>query len=204
MPNLQPNAVNTELVNAIQAETAHLTVLPVEDDRPKAQGFPGHVLPEGLQWITTHLHETIGFPMDYTAAAILFAASVAIGTGVRITPKRHGPNRASFGWHFQGRPGANKTHPLTMMLKPLTERDRERLRRYENDLREYERAVKQARKEEGSEAPLEPECDQHLVSDTTPEALVEALHRNRRGWACIVMNWPDGWKTSAGIARAGT
>lgn len=181
MPNLQPNAVNTELVNAIQAETAHLTVLPVEDDRPKAQGFPVHVLSKGLQWITTHLHQTIGFPMDYTGAAILFAISVAIGTSVRITPKRGWTEPGILWLALVGRPGANKTHPLTMMLKPLTERDRESARRYENDLREYERAVKQARKEEGSETPLEPECDQHLVSDTTPEALVEALHRNRRG-----------------------
>lgn len=181
MPNVTPNAINTDLVNAIQAETAHLTVLPAEDDRPKAQGFPVHVLPEGLQWITSHLHETIGFPVDYTAAAILFAASVAIGTSARITPKRGWTEPAILWLALVGRPGANKTHPLTMMLRPLTVRDRESARRYENDLREYERAAKQARKEEGGEAPNEPECDQHLVSDTTPEALVEALNRNPRG-----------------------
>lgn len=181
MPNVQPQPVNTALVDAIKAEAVHLHAVPVEDDRPKAQGFPVHALPEGLQWITTHLHETIGFPVDYTAAAILFAASVAIGTSARITPKRGWTEPAILWLALVGRPGANKTHPLTMMLRPLTVRDRESARRYEDELREYERAVKQARKEEGNEAPMEPECDQHLVSDTTPEALVEALKRNPRG-----------------------
>lgn len=181
MANVIPHAINTDLVNAIQGEVAYLHPVPVEDDRPKAQGFPVHALPEGLQWITTHLHETIGFPLDYTAAAILFAASVAIGTSARITPKRGWTEPAILWLALVGRPGANKTHPLTMMLRPLTVRDRESARRYESDLREYERAVKQARKEEGHEAPHEPECDQHLVSDTTPEALMEALKRNPRG-----------------------
>lgn len=181
MANIATHAINTELVDAIKAEANRLTVLPAEDDRPKAQGFPVHALPEGLRWIVEHLHATIGFPMDYTGAAILFTLSVAIGTSARITPKRGWTEAAILWLALVGRPGANKTHPLTMMLRPLNTRDRESARRYENELREWEAATKQARKDEAAAKPIEPECEQHLVSDTTPEALVEALARNPRG-----------------------
>ncbi len=181
MANIATHAINTELVDAIKAEATRLTVLPAEDDRPKAQGFPVHALPEGLRWIVEHLHATIGFPMDYTGAAILFTLSVAIGTSARITPKRGWTEAAILWLALVGRPGANKTHPLTMMLRPLNKRDLESARQYENELKEWEAAMKQARKDEAAPKPIEPECAQHLVSDTTPEALVEALARNPRG-----------------------
>lgn len=189
MPNLTPHAINTDMVDAINAEATRLTIVPpgpppftpTDDDRPKAQGFPVHVLPEGLQWIITNLNATIGFPMDYTGAAILFALSVAIGTSARITPKRGWFECAILWLALVGRPGANKTHPLSMMLRPLNLRDRESVHRHGIELREYERALKQARQEGSPEAPLEPECEQHLVSDTTPEALVEVLRINPRG-----------------------
>lgn len=181
MPNIAPHAINTDLVDAIKAEATRLTVLSPDDDRPKAQGFPVHALPQGLRWIVEHLHATIGFPMDYTGAAILFTLSAAIGTSARITPKRGWTEPAILWLALVGRPGANKTHPLTMMLGPLNKRDLESARQYENELKEWEAAMKQARKDEAAPKPIEPECAQHLVSDTTPEALVEALARNPRG-----------------------
>lgn len=180
MPNVQPQAVNTALVDAIKAEAVHLHAVPVEDDRPKAQGFPVHALPVGLQFIVNNLHQTLGYPVDYTASAALFTLSVAIGTSARIEAKAGWTEHATLWLALVGRPGANKTHPLNTMLGPLNDRDRKHAQRYSAAMRDHEQA-KRAARDGGAEVPPEPECEQHLVSDITPEALVEALTRNPRG-----------------------
>lgn len=176
-----PAAVNADFVATLEAEARHLEPQPVEDDKPIAQGFPVHALPDGLQWMAENLRDTIGFPIDYTASAMLFSASVAVGTSMGITPKEGWIEPATLWLALVGRPGANKTHPLTMMLKPLNARDHESAKRYAEELKQYQAEVKLARKEEGRETPAEPECAQHLVGDITPEALAEVLGKNPRG-----------------------
>lgn len=179
--------VNRDLMDGIlsHAERARSSPPPEGngDDRPKAKGFPIHALPDGMRRLAEHLHTTIGFPLDYASASMLFAASVAVGTTVRISPKDQWTEPAVLWLALVGRPGANKTHPLTWALRPLVRQDRESASRYEVENKAYEDALKRSRKEkEGDvEVPPEPVCGQHLVSDTTPEALVEALHRNPRG-----------------------
>jgi hypothetical protein len=181
MPNITPHAINTELVDAIKAEATRLTVLSPDDDRPKAQGFPVHALPNVMQWMAGNLHDTLGFPIDYTAAAMLFTLSTAIGTSLRIHAKRGWTEPATVWLALVGRPGATKTHPLTMMLGPLNARDREHARRYAEAMRDHEQAKRAAQGDKSAEVPVEPQCEQHVVGDSTPEALVEALSRNPRG-----------------------
>lgn len=176
-----PAEVNLEILVALQAEAKHLEAQPIEDDRPRAQGFPLDALPERLRWIVEDLRDTIGFPVDYTASAMLFTVSVGIGTSMSITPKSGWVEPASLWLALVGRPGANKTHPLTMILRPLNVRDRESAKRYSTELKEYDSEMKQARKEDDRESPMRPECAQHLVGDTTPEALAEVLGKNPRG-----------------------
>lgn len=181
MANLQqPATLNTDLLAAIGAEAKHLCVVPAEDDRPKAQGFPVHTLPEGLRWIVADIHATLGYPVDYTAAAALFALSVAIGTSVRIEAKTGWTEHATLWQALVGRPGANKTHPLNWMLGPLNDRDRKRAQAYGCAIHDYEQ-TKRAARDSDAEVPPEPQCEQHLVSDATPEALLEVLSRNPRG-----------------------
>jgi hypothetical protein len=173
--------VNTDIVAEIEAEAQHLITRSVEDDRPKAQGFPIYALPDGLQRIAENLRDTIGFPIDYTASAMLFTASVAVGTSLGLSPKRGWVEPATLWLALVGRPGANKTHPLTMMLKPLHARDRESVQAYASELKDYEAELKQSKKDKDREVPTPPTCAQHLVVDTTPEALAEVLGKNPRG-----------------------
>lgn len=177
----QPVTVNTDLLAALKAEAKHLSAAPADDDRPKAQGFPIHAMPEGLQFIIADLHDTLGYPVDYTASAALFALSVAIGTSVRIEAKAGWTEFATLWLALVGRPGANKTHPLNRMLGPLNDRDRKHAQLYTAAMRDHEQAKRAARTDATAEVPPEPQCEQHLVSDATPEALVEALTRNPRG-----------------------
>ena len=179
--------INTDLLAAINAEVKHLHKEPASgkepaaDDRPKAQGFPIHALPEGLRWIVADLHATLGYPVDYTAAATLFALSVASGTSIRIEAKAGWTEFATLWLALVGRPGANKTHPLNWILRPLNDRDRVHAQRHTAAMRDHEQAKRAARADTNAEVPPEPHCEQHLVSDATPEALVEALSRNPRG-----------------------
>lgn len=177
----QPATVNTELIEEIYAEAKHLNAAPADDDRPKAQGFPIHAMPEGLQFIIADLRDTLGYPVDYTASAALFTLSVAIGTSARIEAKTGWTEFATLWLALVGRPGANKTHPLNRMLGPLNERDRKHAQLYTAAMRDHEQAKRAARTDATTEVPPEPQCEQHIVSDATPEALVEALTRNPRG-----------------------
>ena len=173
--------VNTYMVAEIEAEASHLITRPVEDDRPKAQGFPIYALPDGLQRIAANLRDTIGFPIDYTASAMLFTASVAVGTSLGISPKRGWVELATLWFAFVGRPGTTKSHPLNRLLLPLYARDRESIQAFASELRDYEAELKLSKKDKDREAPTPPTCAQHLVGDTTPEALAEVLGKNLRG-----------------------
>ena len=50
--------------------------------------FPVHVFPTKMQRIIIELNTTCGFPIDYTASAMLAAISVAIGNTHRVEVKR--------------------------------------------------------------------------------------------------------------------
>lgn len=143
--------------------------------------FPLEAMPEGLRSIAAHLQETIGFPVDYTCAAMLFAVSVATGTSVLISPKRGWAEPCVLWLALVGRPGANKTHPLSWAVRPLYRRDGEHARKYANLHKAYSDALKREKAGEKVDVPDEPTHLQHLIGDTTPEALVEALDSNPRG-----------------------
>lgn len=51
--------------------------------------FPVHVFPAKMQRIILELNTTCGFPIDYTASAMLAAISVAIGNTHRVEVKRN-------------------------------------------------------------------------------------------------------------------
>ncbi len=151
------------------------------DDRPKAQGFPLQHLPEGMRWLAAHMRDTAGFPVDYFACAMLFSLSVATGTALMISPKRGWVESVLLWLILLGRPGSNKTHPLSWALRPIYRRDAQHAEAYRIADKEYQAAVRAAKQTEGADLPPEPVFRQHLIGDTTPEALTEALKNNPRG-----------------------
>ena len=54
-----------------------------------ASDFPIDVFPAKLQRLVLELHTSCGFPIDYTASAMLAAISVAIGNTHRVEVKRN-------------------------------------------------------------------------------------------------------------------
>ncbi len=85
--------------------------------------FPVHVLPDRLQRIIRELHDSNGFPVDYTAVSMMAALSVAVGNSHRVEVKRNWHESAILYIAIVGRPGACKSHPLAFAMRPLVNAD---------------------------------------------------------------------------------
>ncbi len=146
--------------------------------------FPLNVLPLPLQAIVKDTHENLGFPVDFIAGGILFAASGAIGNTYGVEVKRDYVESASIFIVLVGPVGSNKSHPMKYGIKPISDEDQISYSQYENDKETHKRNMelsKKEREEEGIQDPKQPIWKQHIVSDATLEALFEIHHHNRRG-----------------------
>ena len=95
-----------------------------------------------------------------------------------------------------GRPGANKSHPLSFAMKPFLDYDYRQNQEFEKALAKYNELMSMSRKERaesGSEQfPQEPIRKRFLVSDVTPEGLSLIHAQNKRGlclWADELSAW---------------
>ena len=59
-----------------------------ERAKAKENNFPVEVFPPVIRNIIKATHQNLNYPVDFTGASILYAASVAIGNTVKIEVKR--------------------------------------------------------------------------------------------------------------------
>jgi hypothetical protein len=147
--------------------------------------FPVRVYPDLIQQFIEAANIGLNFPIEYFAASILFAISIAIGNSIRaeVVP----------GWHesavlylaIVGNPGTSKSHPLSFVLKPIEDRDRANYEIYKKQKTEYDESITLTKKERAANGmnsfPIKPVWKQNIVSDATPEALAETHKHNQRG-----------------------
>ena len=95
-----------------------------------------------------------------------------------------------------GRPGANKSHPLSFAMKPFLDYDYKQNQEFEKALAKYDELMSMSRKERtesGEEQfPQEPVRKRFLISDVTPEGLSLIHAQNKRGlclWADELSAW---------------
>lgn len=138
-------------------------------------GFPISLYPSKIQRIIREVNDCYGFPVDYVAAAMLVAVSVAIGNTHLARMKEGWDESAILYMALIGRPGANKSHPLSFAMRPFVEHDYEQNRIYEKQYLEYQDQLDMSRKERAEKGievcPREPVRRRFLVSDITPEIL---------------------------------
>lgn len=158
--------------------------------------FPVHVLPERLQRIIRELHDSNGFPVDYTAASMMAALSVAVGNSHRVEVKRNWHESAILYIAIVGRPGACKSHPLAFAMLPLVNADWKNNLDYQKKYAEYQQAIAMSRKERvhaGFEQfPKEPKRLRYLVSDVTQEGL-SAIHSHNPRGLCLWVDELSAW-----------
>jgi hypothetical protein len=140
--------------------------------------FPIEVFPDYIQQIIIDTNHCLNYPKEYTAASILLAASIAIGNKFKVQVKQGWNESAVLYIAIVGRAGINKSHPLSFALKPLEKLDNTNFKIYEDQKKDYQNFKKSNESE--PEPPL-PIWVQHIVSDFTPEAILDVHKFNKKG-----------------------
>lgn len=174
----------TKMRKAADAEALELR-------RTNKNEFPISVMPKRIQQIVISLNETLNFPPDFTAASMLYAASVCNGLAVKVKFQNGWYDIGAIYIALVGKAGTIKTHPLNFALKPIKNKDSEAYNDYSAKKIEYDFNKSLSKKEREelllSEDEMQlPKWDQHLVSDFTPEALIDVMAHNKRGLGVYV------------------
>lgn len=170
------------IIDSIDLENDFLT-LTGRNENP----FPIEIYPKILQEIIFEAHNKYQFPIDYLGAGILSAASAAIGVTYKIKVKTGWIEKCNLFTVIVGRPGDSKSHALNFCFKPIHIREDQLFHEYEHRLQDYEQSL-------GSEEKKikKPRLEKFLISDFTPEALVQSHSFNKRG-LYIYVDELHGW-----------
>jgi len=171
-------------ISDINCETKQVTNEFTEIRQRNANPFPIEVFPESIQQIILATNKTLNFPIDFTGASLLYAASVAIGNTHRIEFKKDFQPSAVIYLALVARSGINKSHPLSWAIKPILNHDSKSFYLYEQQLKEFERIInlsKKDKEEHGIDELMRPVHRKFLLTDFTPEALAQVHKFNKRG-----------------------
>lgn len=158
--------------------------------------FPVEIFPAKIEKIIAEVHKCQGFPIDYIASAMLVTIAVGIGNTHLAELKRGWQESPILYMALVGRPGTNKSHPLSFAMQPFLELDYKANKAYDLAYAEYEKVMQMSRKERTdcgiTEQPEEPIRKRFLVSDITPEGLSLIHAQNKRGlclWVDELSTW---------------
>jgi hypothetical protein len=129
--------------------------------------FPINIFPRDIQLIIVNLEKHLGFPRDFIGTAILLALSASIGKTYKIKVKTSWIESACLFICLVGRPGANKSHPLTWAIKPLLDATE----------RNFKKALGQDVIEDdmfSTEIPA-PFPERYVANNITPEAMLQIM-----------------------------
>ncbi len=157
-----PAAVQTTAVGAKQ------NVFPFEE-----------VFPRPLAELILALNRDLGFPVDFSATAILTAFAAAIGSTIQLKMKNLFTAIASLNCVLVGNPGTCKSHPIQRAFAPFELIRARRFAAYKKEMAEYRR-----RKAEGNPGP-KPVLRTPILNELTLEALYRSMEANPRGVAIV-------------------
>lgn len=154
-------------------------------DQMSGSDFPLHLFPKRFQEIARSASSCMGFPLDYIAASMMFAAGVAVGNSYAVHVLSTWRECCAMYMAIVGQSGTNKTHPMSFAMKPLLHFDREQYKIFRTAYREYQSLLsmtKKEREESGHSEPLSPpRLKKFIVSDITPEGVAHIHEQNPRG-----------------------
>jgi len=147
--------------------------------------FPIYIFPQQLQQIITCYCSTLNLHIDYAAVTVLYAFSVALGGHYSLTVKRGWVELPTLFVALVGKPGINKSGPISIFTQPLEKLEKVLFKRF---LEEYSifKKSRSTKKENDSGVILEePVRRQLVIKDATQEAMLKALYDNPHGFAGI-------------------
>lgn len=163
--------------------------LRIEAGRVSESGLPLEVFPQKVQEIIFNLAAYENFNIEYSASIVLSAAAAAIGNACQIQIKGNWRTSPSVYMMLVGRPGLGKTPPLSFLYRPIHEQDDRMFEQYLQECDEYERALASSAKDKEADESIllkKPRLVTTVISDFTPEALMNVHQHNLRGVAVEV------------------
>lgn len=158
--------------------------------------FPLDVLPQKMRDIVTEANAVLGFPKDYLAMSMLTAMSAAIGNTHKVEHMEGWQEYCILFVALVGRPGANKSHPLSFAMQPLIDFDAEQSAIFSEAMKRYGAAMELPPKERAANGydtnPTEPRRIRFTMQDVTPEAVHRILSENPRG-LCLYADELAAW-----------
>ena len=168
-----------ELTNRLRSEAG----------RVSESGLPLEVFPQKVQEIIFNLAAYENFNIEYSASIVLSAVAAAIGNACQIQIKGNWRTSPSVYMMLVGRPGLGKTPPLSFLYRPIHEQDDRMFEQYLQECDEYERALASSAKDKETDESVllkKPRLVTTVISDFTPEALMNVHQHNLRGVAVEV------------------
>jgi hypothetical protein len=151
------------------------------ESNPQKLNLPLEVFPQHIKTIIQKAYDTLRYPQDYLASSILYTVSVAVGNTHWVEMKKGWVQNAILFLTLVGRPGVNKSSPLDFAVEPIRKKDAKIFKNYMEELNEYNLMTPKERKEQGLKMVEKPALSKYLVSDFTPEALINLHYNNLRG-----------------------
>ncbi|MFI3320111.1 MAG: DUF3987 domain-containing protein [Rikenellaceae bacterium] len=184
---MSENKITQEsVINAVMAK----------HDEMNGWEFPLHVFPKKYQDIARSASSCMGFPLDFIAASMMFAASVAVGNSYAVHVLGTWRECSAMYMAIVGQSGTNKSHPMSFAMSPLLRFDREQYRAFKSAYSEYQQLSalsKKEREELGNGEPLSPpRFRKFIVSDITPEGVAHIHEQNPRG-ICLYADELKSW-----------
>ena len=145
--------------------------------------YPLEVFPNQIQDLIKEASDTLNFHIDYTAISILYAVSVSMGLTYEIEVKKGYALTGLLYCMILGNPGVSKTHPLKLILQPIQDIDRKNNVIHKQELEDYKQEVfdEKKKKPEDRKRIKKPIRKQLLLTDATPEAVIDVMSFNDRG-----------------------
>jgi len=138
--------------------------------------FPLSYFPESLAEILAKVSEIYSYPLDYVCCSVLSASATAIGNSNAIHIKNNWIEKSSLFIAMIGSPGVNKSAPLTWAMMPIEKKEKDLYKQYLRNLKDYDQLPAKERDQS-----IEPILVKTVISDATPEAVVQQLKHNDRG-----------------------
>ena len=155
------------LCNRIRMEAKH-----TEDT-----SFPLDAFPQAVQSVILDMTKYENYMIEFIATSMLSAASTALGGTYRIRIKSDWQSNGALYIILVGRPGLGKTPPLEAAYRPIRKHDYALFKAYKAEVEAWKAAGENGKK---------PVLHRTIVSDFTPESLLQTHNNNPRSVAILV------------------
>jgi hypothetical protein len=147
--------------------------------------FPIHIFPKQVQKIITCYCSTLNLNIDYAAVTVLYAFSVALGGHYSLIVKRGWTELPTLFVALVGKPGINKSGPISIFTQPLEKLEKVLFKRFLEEYSTFKKSRSTKKENDSSVILEEPVRRQLVIKDATQEAMLKALYYNPHGFAGI-------------------